>query len=74
MRYWGRVEMGDRAPIHGTRRRNKTGSILRRATAAGGFRYHTRLHGKYLGSYESRSEAERVLKAALEARSKENAP
>jgi hypothetical protein len=56
-----------RPPNLGLRRRNNTGSILKRLTAAGGFRYHVRFQHKYMGSYDTRSEAERVLKVAIEA-------
>jgi|1185.fasta_scaffold24192_2 hypothetical protein len=59
--------MGARAPILGVRRRNNTGSIMPRRSVSGALRYHVRLKGKYLGVYESRPEAERVLNVALAA-------
>lgn len=57
--------MSKRAPQPGgARAGNNSGSIQTKELASGELRYHVRLRNKFLGSFQTRAEAERALALA----------
>lgn len=51
----------------GIRASNNSGNIQARELASGELRYHARYRGKFLGSFQTRAEAERAIAAARDA-------
>jgi hypothetical protein len=47
------------------RRANNAGGIATRQLASGELRFHARLHGRHVGTFATRVEAEAALDAAL---------
>lgn len=58
----------------GFRRPNKTGGIQAKPMASGELRYHARLDAKFLGSFESRAQAQAAIDKARATRDTEGAP
>ena len=57
--------MSERVHPGGSRRANGLGSIRVKRLASGEARYETRYRMRYLGSFETRAEAQRALDAAI---------
>lgn len=56
--------MTDRIHPGGSRRANHTGGVQVKSLASGELRYHARLDGKCLGSFETRAAALRAIEVA----------